>query len=164
MARVNREIMLSSVIEAMESVLKRPLRQLDKAICCHHNYVALEHHFGENVWITRKGAISARKGELGIIPAAMGKESLIVEGLGNEQSYCSCSHGAGRAMSRMAAKERFTVEDLRLQTEGVECRKVRGLVDEIPSAYKPLNRVMANQKDLVQVRHRIKAILCVKGE
>jgi tRNA-splicing ligase RtcB len=162
-ARVNRELMLSSVLEAMTTALGRPVRGLGQVVSCHHNYVSLEQHFGQQVWITRKGAISARAGEMGIIPAAMGKESLIVAGLGSQQAWCSCSHGAGRAMTRRAAKDRFTAADLRRQTNGVECRKTRDLVDEIPSAYKPLAQVMANQRDLVEVRHRIRAVLCVKG-
>lgn len=130
---------------------------------CHHNYIAREKHYDGDVWVTRKGAIRAQKGDLGIIPSAMGQESFIVEGLGEESSFCSCSHGAGRVMSRSAAQGRFTAKDLRAQTAGVECRKDRSVVDEIPSAYKPIKRVMEDQRDLVVIKHRIKAVVCIKG-
>ena len=136
---------------------------LGEAINCHHNYVQRETHFGENVFVTRKGAISAREGELGIIPGSMGAKSYIVRGLGNAESLCSCSHGAGRRMSRTAAKRKFSREDLEAQTQGVECRKDGGVLDEIPAAYKDIDAVMANQSDLVEVVHTLKQVLCVKG-
>jgi tRNA-splicing ligase RtcB (3'-phosphate/5'-hydroxy nucleic acid ligase) len=136
---------------------------MGEAINCHHNYVQREHHFGENVFVTRKGAISAREGELGIIPGSMGAKSYIVRGLGNAESFCSCSHGAGRRMSRSAAKRKFSREDLEAQTAGVECRKDGGVVDEIPAAYKDIDAVMANQRDLVEVVHTLKQVVCIKG-
>ena len=130
---------------------------------CHHNYVVREVHFGQNLFITRKGAIRAFAGELGIIPGSMGAKSFIVRGLGNAASYCSCSHGAGRRMSRSEAKRRFSRRDLVLQTEGIECRKDGGVLDEIPGAYKDIDTVMANQSDLVEIVHTLKQVLCVKG-
>ena len=132
-------------------------------IDCHHNYTAIENHYGKNVYVTRKGAVRARKGEMGIIPGSMGAKSFIVEGLGNPLSFCSCSHGAGRKFSRSEAKRRFTVEDLKAQTSGVECRKDSGVIDEIPMAYKDIDEVMANQSDLVEVKYQLKQMLCVKG-
>jgi len=161
-ALLNRQQMMAAVVE----VLKRQLpafRLEAEAINCHHNYVAREQHFGENLFITRKGAISAREGELGIIPGSMGAKSYIVRGLGNAQSFCSCSHGAGRRMSRSAAKRRFSRFDLEDQTAGIECRKDGGVVDEIPGAYKDIDQVMDNQRDLVEVVHTLKQVLCVKG-
>jgi len=134
-----------------------------EAINCHHNYVARENHFGENLFVTRKGAISAREGELGIIPGSMGAKSYIVRGLGNAESLCSCSHGAGRRMSRSAAKRKFSQADLEAQTQGVECRKDGGVIDEIPGAYKDIDSVMANQADLVEVVHTLKQVVCIKG-
>lgn len=130
---------------------------------CHHNYASMEHHYGEDVLITRKGAVRARIGDFGIIPGSMGTKSYIVEGLGNPESFCSCSHGAGRKMSRTEAKRRFTIEDLTKQTEGVECRKDEGVLDEIPSSYKDIDEVMDNQKDLVRIVAQLKQIMCVKG-
>jgi len=130
---------------------------------CHHNYVAQEHHFGENLWITRKGAVRAGRGELGIIPGSMGVRSYITRGLGNEESYESSSHGAGRAMSRTAAKKRFSLEDHARATEGVECRKDVDVIDETPGAYKDIDAVMAAQADLVEVLHTLKQVVCVKG-
>lgn len=130
---------------------------------CHHNYTQQEHHFGANVWVTRKGAVSAKAGELGIIPGSMGAKSFIVEGLGNPESFHSCSHGAGRAMSRTKARALFTAKDLAEQTQGVECRKDSEAVDEIPSAYKNIDIVMENQADLVKPLYQLKQILCVKG-
>jgi tRNA-splicing ligase RtcB len=135
----------------------------DEAINCHHNYVARENHFGESLFVTRKGAIRAGEGELGIIPGSMGARSYIVRGKGNEQSFCSCAHGAGRRMSRTEAKRRFSREDLERQTAGVECRKDGGVIDEIPGAYKDIDQVMANQTDLVETVHTLKQVLCVKG-
>jgi len=134
-----------------------------EAINCHHNYVALENHFGKNVYVTRKGAIRARDGDLGVIPGSMGTRSYIVRGRGNPDSYCSCSHGAGRTMSRTEAKRRFTVEDLVAQTEGVECNKNASVIDEIPSSYKDIDVVMEHQRDLVDIVHTLKQVLCVKG-
>ncbi|HSK71977.1 MAG TPA: RtcB family protein [Pyrinomonadaceae bacterium] len=130
---------------------------------CHHNYVALEHHYGEDVYVTRKGAINAEQGRYGIIPGSMGAKSFIIKGLGNPQSYNSCSHGAGRKMSRTQAKKHFTQEDLERQTAGVECRKDRGVIDEIPGAYKDIDEVMRNQTDLVEIVAELKQVVCVKG-
>ncbi|HZX31365.1 MAG TPA: RtcB family protein [Rhodocyclaceae bacterium] len=161
-AFLNRSRMMAAVVEALKPHL--PAFKLeDEAINCHHNYVAREEHFGERLFITRKGAISAHLGELGIIPGSMGARSYIVRGLGNPQSFCSCSHGAGRRMSRSAAKRRFTRFDLEAQTAGIECRKDGGVVDEIPSAYKDIDQVMENQRDLVEAVHTLKQVLCVKG-
>lgn len=134
-----------------------------KIVDCHHNYTQMENHFGKNVWITRKGAVSAKAGELGIIPGSMGTKSYIVRGLGNPESFCSCSHGAGRRMSRTKARANFTNEDLAKQTEGVECRKDGGVLDEIPGAYKDIDIVMENQKDLVEPIYELKQLLCIKG-
>lgn len=130
---------------------------------CHHNYTAMENHKGQNIWITRKGAVSAREGELGIIPGSMGAKSFIVRGKGNEESFCSCSHGAGRKMSRTKARQMFTPEDLAKQTEGVECRKDAAVLDEIPASYKDIEVVMTNQEDLVEPVFELKQILCIKG-
>jgi tRNA-splicing ligase RtcB (3'-phosphate/5'-hydroxy nucleic acid ligase) len=161
-ARLNRELMMRAAVAALQR--HAPKFTLDgEAINCHHNYVSRENHFGADVYVTRKGAISAREGELGIIPGSMGTKSYIVRGRGNRQSFCSCSHGAGRRMSRTAAKREFSREDLAAQTLGVECRKDGGVVDEIPSAYKDIDSVMANQGDLVEVAHTLKQVLCVKG-
>lgn len=134
-----------------------------EAVNCHHNYAARERHFGADVWITRKGAVRAGAGELGVIPGSMGAKSYIVRGKGNEQSFCSCSHGAGRKMSRTAAKKAFTLDDHRRATEGVECRKDAGVIDETPGAYKDIDAVMRAQEDLVEVVHTLKQIVCVKG-
>lgn len=130
---------------------------------CHHNYASKENHYGENVIVTRKGAVRAREGDLGIIPGSMGTRSYIVRGLGNPESFCSCSHGAGRRMSRGEAKRKFTVNDLQQQTAGIECRKDEGVLDEIPGAYKSIDEVMANQTDLVEVLHELRQIMCIKG-
>lgn len=130
---------------------------------CHHNYVAWENHFGENVMVTRKGAVRAQTGDMGIIPGSMGAKSFIVRGLGNPESFNSCSHGAGRKMSRTKAKEKFTLEDLRQQTMGVECKKDDSVLDEIPGAYKSIDEVMDNQKDLVEIVAQLKQIMCIKG-
>lgn len=139
------------------------LGSYEMAVNCHHNYVAREHHFGENVLVTRKGAVRARKGDLGIIPGSMGAKSYIVRGLGNPESFDSCSHGAGRRMSRTQAKKQFTVADHIEATKGVECRKDAEVVDETPAAYKSIDSVMEAQKDLVEVVHTLKQVLCVKG-
>lgn len=161
-AMQNRECMVDLVLKA----LGRHLPEFDvtsEVVNCHHNYVALEHHFGHNVWVTRKGAIRARDGDLGIIPGSMGARSYIVTGKGNPESFTSCAHGAGRKMSRTAAEKQFTESDLEKQTAGVICRKDKRVVDEIPGAYKDIDTVMANQADLVNVIHRLKQVVCVKG-
>ncbi|MDK2126797.1 RtcB family protein [Parachitinimonas caeni] len=161
-AWMNRQTMMQLVLEAMRPLLP-PFAVVGEAINCHHNYVTQETHFGQKQFITRKGAISAQLGELGIIPGSMGAKSFIVRGLGNRASYCSCSHGAGRRMSRMAARRQFNRADLQQQTTGVECRKDEGVIDEIPAAYKDIDRVMANQTDLVEVVHTLKQVVCIKG-
>lgn len=130
---------------------------------CHHNYVTVEHHYGSDVFVTRKGAIRARTGDLGIIPGSMGAKSYIVRGKGNVESFNSCAHGAGRRMSRSAAEKQYTPADLEKQTQGVICRKDKGVVDEIPGAYKNIDTVMANQSDLVDIMHTLKQVVCVKG-
>lgn len=158
----NRQSMADLVLAA----LKRHLPAFDvtgEVVNCHHNYVAKENHFGENVWVTRKGAIRARAGDLGIIPGSMGAKSYIVRGLGNADSFTSSAHGAGRRMSRTAAEKQFTVNDLTQQTNGVICRKDSGVIDEIPGAYKDIDRVMENQKDLTETLHTLKQVVCVKG-
>jgi tRNA-splicing ligase RtcB len=162
-ARLNRDVMLHLVIKAVEKTLGRSLSITDEAVNCHHNYLAKEEFGGKSVWVTRKGAVSARAGQLGIIPGSMGAKSFIVCGKGHEAAYCSCSHGAGRKMSRSEAKRRFTAEDLAAQTAGVECRKDDAVIDEIPSSYKDIDEVMAAQSDLVEIKHTLKQILCVKG-
>lgn len=159
----NRRVMMEAVIAALHRHIPIEFAITQEAINCHHNYVAQENHFGRNLWVTRKGAIRARLGDLGIIPGSMGQRSYIVRGKGELQSYCSCSHGAGRKMSRNEARRVFTVEDLALQTAGVECRKDDAVLDEIPGSYKDIDAVMANQSDLVEVVHVLKQVLCVKG-
>jgi tRNA-splicing ligase RtcB (3'-phosphate/5'-hydroxy nucleic acid ligase) len=161
-ARRNREVMLGLVLAAVRRHT-RPFEVVTEAIQCHHNYVERERHFGEDLWVTRKGAIRAGRGELGIIPGSMGARSYIVRGKGNPESFESSAHGAGRRLSRNAAAKQFNEKDLAAQTEGVVCRKDRGVVDEIPAAYKPIDEVMANQTDLVDVVHTLKQVLCVKG-
>jgi tRNA-splicing ligase RtcB (3'-phosphate/5'-hydroxy nucleic acid ligase) len=161
-ARANRAEMLELVIEALHRHLP-PFEVIGGAVNCHHNYVERELHYGKDVWLTRKGAIRARAGELGIIPGSMGAKSYIVRGRGAAGSFHSCAHGAGRRLSRNAAQKQFKVEDLVAQTEGVICRKDRGVLDEIPGAYKDIDEVMANQSDLVEVVHTLKQLLCVKG-
>lgn len=160
-ARENRERMAALA----EGVLRRhfPHLVVEERITCHHNYVAEEVHFGEEVLVTRKGAIRAGRGELGIIPGSMGTRSYIVRGRGSADSFQSASHGAGRRMSRGEAKRRFTVKDLRAQTEGIECRKDGGVLDEIPGAYKDIDQVMADQQDLVEIVAELRQVLCVKG-
>ena len=163
-AMVNRREMMRLVLDALQASKQLPaFTTTREAINCHHNYVQKEEHFGAEVYITRKGAISAQEGQLGIIPGSMGAKSYIVRGLGNQQSFCSCSHGAGRRMSRSQAKRLFTTRDLEAQTQGIECRKDKGVVDEIPSAYKDIDVVMQNQSDLVEVVHTLKQVICVKG-
>jgi tRNA-splicing ligase RtcB len=161
-ATQNRAEMMEAILDAMRPHLP-PFGVVGEVISCHHNYVARETHFGEDVLVTRKGAIRAGLGELGIIPGSMGARSFIVRGKGNPQSLCSCAHGAGRRMSRTEAKRRFSAADVARQTEGVECRKDQGVVDEIPGAYKPIEEVMANQSDLVDVVHTLRQVVCVKG-
>lgn len=140
-----------------------PQATFGKPILCHHNYVSEETHFGEDVIITRKGAIRAQVGDIGIIPGSMGTKSYIVKGLGNTESFSSASHGAGRVMSRNAAKKKFTLKDLKEQTKGIECRKDAGVIDEIPQSYKDIDAVMENKKDLVEIQHCLRQVLCVKG-
>jgi tRNA-splicing ligase RtcB (3'-phosphate/5'-hydroxy nucleic acid ligase) len=154
--------MLGRVLKAVEMEAGRPLTP-GLTVNCHHNFAAPERHFGEDVLVTRKGAVRAGKGELGIIPGSMGARSYIVRGLGSADSFESCSHGAGRRMSRNEARRRFTAADLARETAGVECRKDAGVVDEIPSAYKPIEKVMADQSDLVEPVAELKQLLCVKG-
>jgi tRNA-splicing ligase RtcB len=163
-ARCNRELMMHAVLDAVRRLKGiPPFQASESAVNCHHNYVAREHHYGKDVFVTRKGAVRAGQGELGIIPGNMGARSYIVRGKGNPESFESCSHGAGRVMSRTAAKQRFTLEDHARATEGVECRKDRDVIDETPAAYKNIDAVMAAQSDLVEVVHTLKQVVCVKG-
>src|SRR6185295_2775414 len=158
----NRRAMMDAVLRVMREEL-RPFQLGEVAVNCHHNYCTRERHFGDDVIVTRKGAVSARAGELGIIPGSMGARSYIVRGLGNAQSFQSCSHGAGRVMSRTQAHARFTVAEHVAATAGVECRKDSGVIDETPAAYKDIDAVMAAQRDLVEIAHTLKQVLCVKG-
>ena len=162
-AALNRRMMMTNVIRAIRTVIAKPFEAELEAINCHHNYVQKENHFGENVLVTRKGAVRAAEGVMGIIPGSMGAKSFIVRGRGNKESFDSCSHGAGRLMSRNEAKKRFTVEDHVLATEGVECRKDVSVIDETPAAYKPIEAVMAAQAALVEIVHTLKQVVCVKG-
>lgn len=165
-AMLNRREMMRLILETLQRELAVPRDAWNvegEAINCHHNYVERETHFGADVFVTRKGAISAREGEPGIIPGSMGAKSYIVRGLGNPESFCSCAHGAGRRMSRTAARRNFSQIDLEEQTRGVECRKDGGVLDEIPGAYKDIDAVMENQRDLVEVVHTLKQVVCVKG-
>ena len=162
-ALMNREIMMKAATKAVASIMKRDIRTNEVAVNCHHNYIDKENHFGQNVWVTRKGAVRARVGDLGIIPGSMGARSFIVEGLGEAQSFHSCSHGAGRVMSRTQAHKTFSVEQHIAATEGVECKKDDSVIDETPGAYKDIDAVMEAQKDLVKVRHTLKQVVCVKG-
>lgn len=159
----NRNVMLHLTIQIMKQHFGERFKLIGKATNCHHNYAQLEMHFGKQVWITRKGAVSARAGEMGIIPGSMGARSFIVRGKGNPMSYHSCSHGAGRIHSRTAAKKLFTTKDLIAQTRGVECRKDKNVIDEIPSAYKNIDDVIAAQKDLIEVVATLKQFMCIKG-
>jgi tRNA-splicing ligase RtcB len=161
-AAANRVEMMELVLEALRRHLPA-FETTTGAVNCHHNYVERERHFGEDVWLTRKGAIRARKGDLGIIPGSMGARSFIVRGKGAADSFHSCAHGAGRRMSRTQAEKEYSVADLESQTAGVVCRKDKGVLDEIPAAYKDIDAVMANQSDLVEVVHTLKQVLCVKG-
>jgi len=161
-ALANREVMMEQVLD----VLRRTFPDLvttQHAVNCHHNYVSREKHFGKDVFLTRKGAVSAKDGELGIIPGSMGAKSFIVRGRGNPDSFCTCSHGAGRAMSRNEAKRRFTIADHVAATAGVECRKDADVIDETPMAYKDIDAVMAAQSDLVDIVHTLRQVVCVKG-
>lgn len=163
-ARQNRELMMKAVIEAVKKCAGIPEFTFgETAVNCHHNYVSREHHFGRNVYLTRKGAVRARKGDMGIIPGSMGARSYIVRGLGNDESFHSCSHGAGRLMSRTAAKKRFSIEDHVQATKGIECRKDKDVIDETPGAYKSIDKVMEAQKDLVEIVHTLRQVVCVKG-
>jgi len=162
-ARINREVMMARVIDAVKHSLGVNFDAQMEAVNCHHNYISREHHYGKNVLVTRKGAVRAREGEMGIIPGSMGARSYIVRGLGNEESFCSCSHGAGRVMSRTKAKKMVSLEEHQRDTAGVECRKDESVIDETPSAYKPIEKVMDAQKDLVEVVYTLKQVVCVKG-
>ncbi|HHU3468162.1 TPA: RNA-splicing ligase RtcB, partial [Escherichia coli] len=166
-ASLNRDAMMENVVTALQSVMQKTVKQPQtlamEEINCHHNYVQKELHFGEEIYVTRKGAVSARAGQYGIIPGSMGAKSFIVRGLGNEESFCSCSHGAGRVMSRTKAKKLFSVEDQIRATAHVECRKDAEVIDEIPMAYKDIDAVMAAQSDLVEVIYTLRQVVCVKG-
>jgi tRNA-splicing ligase RtcB len=162
-ALLNRSLMLQAAMRAIQVALGRVFAWGSVAVNCHHNYVARENHFGANVWVTRKGAVRAREGDLGIIPGSMGARSYIVRGKGNPDSFHTCSHGAGRAMSRAEAKRRFTVEDHEKATAGIECRKDADVIDETPMAYKNIDAVMAAQADLVEIVHTLRQVVCVKG-
>lgn len=161
-AWANRESMMASTLAAIQRHVPK-FDVSEEAVNCHHNYIAKENHFGKNIWVTRKGAVRARKGDLGIIPGSMGTGSYIVEGLGNEQSFCSCSHGAGRRMSRTQALKQITLDAHIKATEGVECRKDAGVLDESPAAYKDISAVIAAQSDLVRVKYHLTQLLNVKG-
>lgn len=162
-AKVNREVMMERILHAFRTELGWTFTTEKAAVNCHHNYVEQERHFGADVWLTRKGAVSAQAGELGIIPGSMGAKSFIVRGLGNADSFHSCSHGAGRVMSRTKAKKVFSLDDHADATAGVECRKDRGVIDETPGAYKSIDAVMNAQSDLVEILHTLKQVVCVKG-
>ena len=162
-AAINREVMMKRVIEAAKTVIHKNFQSHVEAVNCHHNYVSREHHFGEDVYVTRTGAVSAKAGQLGIIPGSMGARSFIVCGKGHEASLCSCSHGAGRVMSRTQAKKLVSLDEHARATAGVECRKDAGVLDETPSAYKDIDAVMAAQADLVEIRHELRQVVCVKG-
>lgn len=161
-ARLNRALMMDAALKRMARLLP-PFTVTQEAINCHHNYIEREVHFGREVWVTRKGAIRAGVGDLGVIPGSMGTNSYVVRGLGNPEAFCSCSHGAGRRMSRTQAKKLHTVSDLKVQTAGIECRKDKGVIDEIPTAYKDIDTVMANQCDLVDIVHTLRQIVNIKG-
>jgi len=163
-ALANRQVMLKNALEALRRTRGvPPFETTDAAVNCHHNYVSHERHYGEDVLVTRKGAVRARAGELGIIPGSMGARSFIVRGKGNPESFESCSHGAGRAMSRGEAKRRFTLADHAADTASVECRKDADVIDETPRAYKPIDAVMNAQRDLVEIAHELRQVVCVKG-
>lgn len=161
-AAVNRRLMLERMLQVLRELLP-PFRLEKEAVSCHHNYIARETHFETEVWVTRKGAVRAGAGELGIIPGSMGAASFIVRGKGNPESFSSCSHGAGRRLSRSQAKAQITLEEHLEATQGIECRKDRGILDESPKAYKDIDRVMEAQRDLVEPVHRLRQVLNVKG-
>ena len=162
-ARINREVMMKRALAALTDELGIPFDSEVEAVNCHHNYIAKENHYDKNVWVTRKGAVRARKGDMGIIPGSMGAKSFIVRGLGNAESFCSCSHGAGRVMSRTQAKKEVSLAEHLKAVKGVECRSDESVIDETPSAYKPIEKVMAAQSDLVEIVHTLKQIVCIKG-
>jgi tRNA-splicing ligase RtcB (3'-phosphate/5'-hydroxy nucleic acid ligase) len=162
-ARENRRIMMEHTLKALVAAIPKPFTVDEAAVNCHHNYVQKETHFGEELFVTRKGAVSARRGELGIIPGSMGAKSFIVRGLGNEDALCSCSHGAGRVMSRTRARKEISLEQHLKATAHVECRKDSDVIDESPAAYKPIEQVMAAQSDLVEIVHTLRQVVCVKG-
>ena len=163
-ARINRHLMMQAIVDAVRGCGEVPPFEAElQAVNCHHNYVAREKHYGENIIVTRKGAVRAREGDLGIIPGSMGARSYIVRGKGNAESFMSCSHGAGRAMSRAEAKRRFSVDDHARMTAGIECRKDAEVIDETPAAYKSIDAVMAAQTDLVEIVHTLRQVVCVKG-
>lgn len=162
-ARTNRSVMMQAALSALAAEVPKPFELTQTAVNCHHNYVAREEHFGEQVLVTRKGAVSAKQGELGIIPGSMGARSFIVRGKGNPQSFCSCSHGAGRRMSRAEARRRFSLDDHALATSGIECRKDDGVIDETPGAYKDIDAVMLAQADLIEIVHTLRQVVVVKG-
>lgn len=162
-ASTNREIMMHHAVEALRSIITKPFMAHLEAVNCHHNYVARERHFGDDVLVTRKGAVQATAGAMGIIPGSMGAKSFIVRGKGCVDAFCSCSHGAGRVMSRTEAKRRFTVADHVAATAGVECRKDAEVIDETPAAYKDIDAVMAAQSDLVEIVYTLRQVVCVKG-
>ena len=163
-AMINRQLMMKHLIAAVRDLAGLPEFEAElEAVNCHHNYVTREHHYGKDVLVTRKGAVRARKGDMGIIPGSMGARSFIVRGKGNRESFHSCSHGAGRVMSRSKAVKTFSIEDHKKATEGVECRKDSGVIDETPAAYKSIDAVMEAQKDLVEIVHTLRQVVCVKG-
>lgn len=162
-ARTNRDLMMDAALLVLADAVPKAFTCDCEAVNCHHNYVSWERHYGENVMLTRKGAVDAHEGVLGIIPGSMGAKSFIVRGKGNRESFCSCSHGAGRKMSRTQAAKMFTLEDHAVATAGVECRKDEGVLDETPAAYKDIDAVMAAQASLVDVVHTLKQVVCVKG-
>lgn len=162
-ARTNRDLMMDAALDALYEAVPKGFECDCEAVNCHHNYVSWERHYGENVMVTRKGAVDAHEGVLGIIPGSMGAKSFIVRGKGNREAFCSCSHGAGRSMSRTEARKRFTLEDHAAATAGVECRKDEDVIDETPAAYKSIDAVMAAQSDLVEIVHTLKQVVCVKG-
>lgn len=160
----NRKLMMEQIVDAVADSGEVPEFELtETAVNCHHNYVSREIHYGEEVFVTRKGAVRARKGDMGIIPGSMGARSYIVRGLGNDESFHSCSHGAGRAMSRNEARRRISLNDHIADTAGVECRKDEDVIDESPRCYKDIEAVMNAQSDLVEVAHTLKQVVCVKG-
>lgn len=165
-AMQNREVMMKLVMGSIAQEIfgdQNTVIAPELTVNCHHNYAEREDHYGENVIVTRKGAVRARVGDMGIIPGSMGTRSYIVEGLGNSESFCSCSHGAGRVMSRGKAKKAFDLKDVLIQTDGIMCRKDAGIIDELPGAYKNIDQVMENQKDLVKIVAQLRQVLCIKG-